>query len=245
MRSGTVPRPFRQFAPKPGQHGSRRWRQHRRAERTAEARHLRRVRQAHHEAARQVIGWAVEQRVGTLTVGDPRGVLDLDAGRIHNQRTRDWRPGQLIAMLRDKAEAAGITLHLVDERGTPSTCPSCRRRVPKPAGRVFACPHCGLEGHRDLVAAASVAARGAGGGIIPPVPVGAGVTHRRAGRHLPGVHPARRDPRRRPPPSRPPAPGHLAGTGPPRTPPGGRGVARSDARNPQAHPGAHPRRTYG
>jgi IS605 OrfB family transposase len=179
-------------APKPGQRGSRRWRQHRRAERKAEARHLRRVRQAHHEAARQVIDWAIEQQVGTLAVGDPRGVLDLDAGRIHNQRTRDWRPGQLITVLRDKAEAAGITLHLVDERGTSSTCPSCRRRVPKPAGRVFACPHCGLEGHRDLVAAASIAARGPGGGTIPPVPSGAGVTHRRAGRHLPGVHPARR-----------------------------------------------------
>jgi putative transposase len=232
-------------APRPGQRGSRRWRQHRRAARTAEARHLRRVRQAHHEAARQVIGWAVEHKVGTLAVGDPRGVLDLDAGRIHNQRTRDWRPGQLIAVLRDKAEAAGITLHLVDERGTSSTCPSCRRRVPKPAGRVFTCPHCGLEGHRDLVAAASIAARAPGGGTIPPVPSGIGVTHRRAGRHLPGVHPARRDPRRRPPSSRPAASGHLAGTGPPRTPPGGRGVARSDARNPQAHPGAHPRRTYG
>jgi hypothetical protein len=29
--------------------------------------------------------------MGTLVVGDPRGVLHLDAGRIHNQRTRDVR----------------------------------------------------------------------------------------------------------------------------------------------------------
>jgi transposase len=96
-------------APKPGQHGSRRWRRHQRRARDAEARHRRRVRQAQHEAATTVVSWAVEHRVGTLAVGDPRGVLNLKAGRRHNQRTRDWRVGHLIRALRDKAEAAGIT----------------------------------------------------------------------------------------------------------------------------------------
>ncbi|MDX6341100.1 MAG: putative transposase [Trebonia sp.] len=97
-------------APKPGQRGSRRWRKHRRAGRKAEARHARRVRQAQHEAARDVVTWAAGHKAGTLTVGDPRGVLDLKAGRRHNQRTRDWRPGRLISVLSDKAEAAGITV---------------------------------------------------------------------------------------------------------------------------------------
>ena len=46
-------------APKPGQKGSRRWRHYRRRQRLAEARHRRRVRQAQHEAAKAVIGWAV------------------------------------------------------------------------------------------------------------------------------------------------------------------------------------------
>jgi transposase len=208
---------------RPGQRGSRRWRQHRRRQRVVEARHARRVRQAQHEAAAAVIGWAAGQRIGTLAVGDPRGVLNLAAGRHHNQRARAWRVGHLIRALSDKARVAGIKVLLIDERGTSSTCPACARRVPKPAGRVFSCPHCGQEGHRDLVAAASIAARG-GGGIIP-VPSGAGITHRRAGAHLPGVHPARRDPRRRPPP-RPAATGPLAGTGPPRPASAGRGVAR-------------------
>ena len=224
-------------APGPGERGSRRWQQHRRSERTAEARHARRVRQARHEAAKDVIAWAVEHKIGTLAVGDPRGVLDLNSGRRHNQRVRDWRVGHLISALRDKATAAGITVHLADERGTSSTCPSCARRVPKPAGRNFRCPHCGHGGHRDLVAAASIAARGPGGGPIPATPHGAGITHRRAGTHLPGVHPARRDPRRRPS-SRPAPRGHLAGTGPPPAPPpdgsGTRGVARLTARNTQA-----------
>jgi IS605 OrfB family transposase len=228
-------------APKPGQRGSRRWRQHRRDQRKAGARHARRVRQAQHEAAKTVVSWAVERRAGTLAVGDPRGVLNLDAGRRHNQRTRDWRLGHLIRVLRDKAEAAGITVRLVDERGTSSTCPACSRRVPKPAGRNFRCPHCGHQGHRDLVAAANIAARNSGGGTIPAATEGAGITHRRAGTHLPGVHPARRDPRRRPP-SRPPAHGPLAGTGPPpRQPPHGESLAtQRGARK----PAGQPRRAY-
>ena len=182
-------------APKAGQKGSRRWRHYRRRQRLAEARHRRRVRQAQHEAAKTVITWAVARRVGTLAVGDPRGVLSLKAGRRHNQRTRDWRIGHLITALKDKAEAAGISLTVVNERGTSSTCPACHSRIPKPAGRVLACPGCQFTGHRDLSAAASIAAR-AGGGTTP-ASLPAGVTHRRAGAHLPGVAPSRRDPRRR------------------------------------------------
>jgi len=58
-------------APKPGQRGSRRWRQHRRRERAAEARHRRRVRQAQHEAAKAVVSWAVERRVGRSRSATP------------------------------------------------------------------------------------------------------------------------------------------------------------------------------
>ena len=183
-------------APKPRQRGSRRWRHYRRRQRIVEARHTRRVCQAQHEAARTVIGWAVARRIGSLAVGDPRGVLGIDAGRRHNRRTRNWRVGHLISTLRDKAEQAGIALTLVDERGTSSSCPACRARVPKPDGRVFCCARCGLAGHRDLIAAANIAGRAPGG--MTPAVTAAGVTHRRAGQYLPGVSPARRDPRRRP-----------------------------------------------
>jgi transposase len=94
-------------APKPGQKGSRRWRHYRRRQRLAEARHRRRVRQAQHEAAKTVIAWAVERRIGTLAVGDPRGVLSIKAGRRHNQRTRDWRIGHLIAAIKTRPRRRG------------------------------------------------------------------------------------------------------------------------------------------
>ena len=174
--------------------GSRRWRAHLDRQRAVQARHVRRMRQSRHKAATEVIRWALGERIGVLAVGDPRGVLDVAAGRRHNQRTRDWRVGHLIRALSDKAQVVGITVQLVDERGTSSTCPSCKRRVNKPRGRVFSCPYCEYTGHRDLIAAANIAAR-AGGGNIPLI--AAGITHRRAGAYLPGAHPSRRDPRRR------------------------------------------------
>jgi putative transposase len=183
-------------APSRGRRGSRRWRQYRRRARIVEARHRRRVRQTQHEAAKAVVSWAARRRIGTLRVGDPRDVLDIKAGRRHNLRLRQWRVGQAIRVLSDKAAAAGLAVELVDERGSSSTCPKCGRRIPKPAGRVLCCPHCRYLGHRDLVAAAIIATRSPGGGITTPVRTAEVVTHRRVGRHLPGAGRSRRDPRR-------------------------------------------------
>ena len=181
-------------APARGQRGSRRWRRFRARSRRMEARHRRRQAQARHEETKVVISWAVENQVGTLVVGDPVGVLDHDGGLRHNQRLRDWRPGAWKACLSDKATSAGMRVVFVDERGSSSTCPRCRRRVPKPSGRRFCCPHCGLVGHRDLVGAVNIAASYGGGGSLVSMPET--ITHRRGGRHLPGVGRSRRDPRR-------------------------------------------------
>ena len=163
--------------PAPGQRGSRRWRHLRARQRRAEAANGRRVRQAHHEAARTLVDWAIDQRVGTLVVGDPHGITTKDAGAVHNRRLRTWRRTHLMGAITDKATLAGITVERVDERGTSSTCPRCRHRVPKPSGRNFSCPHCGHVGHRDLVAAHNIAATR--GGTITTTQVV--VEHRRVG----------------------------------------------------------------
>jgi IS605 OrfB family transposase len=188
-------------APARGHTGSRRWKKYRRRSRTLQARHRRRLEQARHEAAKAVVSWAVEKRIGTLVVGDPRGLLDRDAGRRQNKAVRDWAVGALLRGLADKSQQAGIVVELVDERGTSSTCPACAARVAKPRGRVFSCRHCRFTGHRDLVGAANIAARSSGstGGSVGEPVTGAGApvtTHRRAGRHLPGAGRSRRDPRR-------------------------------------------------
>ena len=180
-------------SPAKGQAGSRRWRTFRARQKKTEARHLRRLDQARHEAAGAVISFAREHEIDTLVVGDPRALLFEDSGHRQNLAIREWRVGRLIGCLSDKAEVAGIEVVLVDERGTSSTCPRCLRRVTKPKGRNFFCPHCFLVAHRDLVGAANIASRDPRGGT--PVDLfGLTITHRRAGRHLPGR--TRRDPRR-------------------------------------------------
>jgi transposase len=60
-------------APKPGQRGSRRWRRHRARLQKVEARHRRRVHQVQHEAAGQVIAFAVQQRWGPCWWATPWG----------------------------------------------------------------------------------------------------------------------------------------------------------------------------
>jgi IS605 OrfB family transposase len=176
-------------APRPGQRGSRRWRRYRAQQRRLEARHRRHVHQSHHEAAKLVVDFAVGQRIGTLLVGDPKGITDQDVGQVQNLRLRQWRRTHLMQALRDKAEQAGIQVRLVDERGTSSTCPGCRRRTPKPRGRQLRCRHCGFQGHRDLVGASNIAGKTCGGNASAWFPVL--VEHRRA-----GTVPARRDRRR-------------------------------------------------
>jgi IS605 OrfB family transposase len=140
-----------------------------------------------------VIEHAVDRGIGTLIVGDPRGLLKVDAGVRQNHAVSNWRVGQWISTLEDKAEIAGITVQLVDERGTSSTCPRCHIKVPKRRGRNFTCPHCDLSAHRDVVGAANIAARSRSGGTSVD-PSGLTIVHRRAGRNLPGR--ARRDRRR-------------------------------------------------
>jgi IS605 OrfB family transposase len=176
-------------APKPGQCGSRRWRRHRARVRRAEDRYRRRVHQAQHQAATQVVAFAVQHQVGTLLIGDPKGITYRNAGRVQNLRLRRWRRTHLVQALRDKAEIAGVIVRLVDERGTSSTCPACQRRVPKPKGRQFRCSDCGLQGHRDLVGAHNIAAKAGGGQLSVDLPTL--IEHRRA-----GIVPARRDRRR-------------------------------------------------
>ena len=135
-------------APQPGTHGSRRHQRHQRRQRDAEARHRRRVRQAQHEAAKTVVGWAVEHRVGTLAVGDPRGVLNLQSGPASQQedpglagRAPHPRPEGQGRGRRDHRQArrrAGHVLHL--PLLFPAGAQARRPEFPLPALRARGAP---------------------------------------------------------------------------------------------------------
>jgi putative transposase len=128
---------------------SRRWKKLQRAKNRVSKRSERRVRDLRHKATRQVIDFCIEQRVGSLFIGNPRGVRSRDTGRHHNQRMSSWEYGKDIDYLGHKAKQARISCFTGSERGTSSRCPRCGHRH-KPKGRTWACRACGFVGHRDL-----------------------------------------------------------------------------------------------
>ena len=125
----------------------------------------------------------------------------LPAGRRHNLRLRQWQIGRLLQSSPTRPPWPGSPCSWSTNAAPPRPAPPADRRVPKPRGRTMSCPHCAFSGHRDLAAAASIATRTPGGGSTTPAAVVLPevVTHRRAGRHLPGAGRSRRDPRRPPP----------------------------------------------
>ncbi len=129
---------------------SRRWKKLQRAKNKVSRRAERRIRDMRHKATRQVINFCVENKVGTLFIGNPHGVRNRDNGRHHNQRMALWEYGKDIDYLSHKAKQSRILSFTGSERGTSSQCPRCGHKH-KPKGRVWHCKKCGFTGHRDLV----------------------------------------------------------------------------------------------
>jgi transposase len=98
--------------------------------RQAEARHRRRLRRAHHEAAGQVIDFTLANGVGTLIVGDPKGICEWDAGRRQNPRLLRWRRTHLLQALTDKAARHGI--RAASAAGCGVRAPAVEDQQPQP-----------------------------------------------------------------------------------------------------------------
>jgi len=113
--------------------------------------HLRVVRDMEHKISRAIVDVAVERQAGTLVVGDVRDIADKVAlGKKTNQKISQWSHGKIRSYLTYKAEAEGIQVELQDEAYTTQTCPQCGHRH-KPRGRVYRCPACRFQSHRDVV----------------------------------------------------------------------------------------------
>jgi Putative transposase DNA-binding domain len=111
---------------------------------------------AKHARARQVAGRIVATHGSSITVED---CSIATWARLWGKRIALFSPGMLVAALKDECEATGGRLF---RAGTRSTALSqhclCGARVPKTlAQRTHQCPHCGLRGDRDIVAAALAA----------------------------------------------------------------------------------------
>ena len=159
------------------QKNSLQWRRLQRRKNRFLAQQKRRVRDIEHKVSRAVVDSAVEQQVGTLALGDVR---DIANGKRLNpksqQKVSNWSHGKVRAYLTYKAEAAGITVELVDEAHTTQTCPNHCGERHKPQGRLFRCPVCGFVSHRDVVGAANTRSvsrhrHGVLGKIKPPADI--------------------------------------------------------------------------
>jgi putative transposase len=138
------------------QKGSRSWRRLQRRKVRFLARQRRRARDMEHKASRAVVQWATERQVSTLVIGDVRDVAD---GKRLNTKSQQkiglWSHGRQRQYITYKAEAAGIAVMLVAEAYTSQTCPKCLN-CHKPKGRVYRCPACGWQAHRDGVGCANL-----------------------------------------------------------------------------------------
>jgi putative transposase len=131
---------------------SRRWRKLQAARGRITARKRRQIRDLRHKGTRAVIALCQQQGVGSLFIGNPRGVRNRTSGRHHNQRMSQWEYGQDMAYLAYKSKQAHIESFTGSERGTSSQCPACGYKQ-KVKGRVWRCRNkaCSFVGHRDVV----------------------------------------------------------------------------------------------
>jgi len=158
--------------------GSCSWKRLQRRKSRFLAKQKRRARDLEHKISRAVVTWATERQVGTLVIGDVRDVAD--GKRMHTksqQKIGLWSHGRQRRYITYKAEAAGITVGLVEEAYTSQTCPGtlpdgtgCLHCY-KPKGRVYRCPACGFTAHRDAVGCANLLSQhftGEPGHVRPP-----------------------------------------------------------------------------
>ena len=139
--------------------GSRRHQRLVRAKARMKAKHQRVMRDLEHKISRAVVETAVDQKAGTLVLGDVRDVADgVDCGPVHNQRMSQWDHGKIRQYIEYKAEGEGIAVKLEDEAYTSQTCPHCGHRH-KPKGRRYCCPACGFQAHRDVVGQVNILSR--------------------------------------------------------------------------------------
>jgi putative transposase len=100
----------------------------------------------------------IEQGVNDITVGDLKGIRNSGSKgkKVNTMINNFWSHEYIIDRLTTTAENYGITVTLVDERGTSSICPKCGCTSITKRGRLFKCKNCGIEAHRDAVGATNI-----------------------------------------------------------------------------------------
>ena len=151
--------------------GSRRFKRLVRTKSRMKAKHNRVIRDIEHKVSRAIVDVALERQANTLVVGDIKDIAEgVELGKKTNQKISGWNHGKIRKLVEYKAAAEGMAVVLVNEANTSKTCPNCAYRH-KPKGRVYRCPSCGFQSHRDVVGQInilSVFKHGEAGKIVAP-----------------------------------------------------------------------------
>jgi putative transposase len=141
--------------------GSRRHTRLKRQKARSSAKLYRQQRNHLHQASRKLLDFAVAENVSHLAIGDVRDIADgVDKGARANQKISQWPHGQFVGYVTYKARQQGIAVRQIDEAYSSRTCSRCGHvRHSTPRGRVFACPGCGVQCHRDANGAANIVSK--------------------------------------------------------------------------------------
>ncbi len=141
--------------------GSRHWKRLKRQKARASAKLYCQQRNHLHQASRKLVDFAIAQGIKHLTIGDVRDIADgVDKGARANQKISQWPHGQFMGYVIYKARRQGIAVSQIDEAYSSRACSHCAHvRHTTPRGRVFKCPGCGVQCHRDANGAANIVSK--------------------------------------------------------------------------------------
>ncbi|AJG41572.1 transposase [Thermotoga sp. RQ7] len=146
--------------------GSRRYRKLVRAKRRLLGKIQNQIKDILHKYTTHFVGWCLSLGVGTIAIGDLRGIRDrVDYSTKVNQKIHQWLFRKISDLIKTKAEALGIEVVFVDESYTSQTCPVCGKRH-KTSTRNFRCLGCGFEWHRDAVGALNIKRKYTGESLV-------------------------------------------------------------------------------
>lgn len=131
--------------------GSRRHKRLCRTRTSLKGKHKQVMRDIEHKISKAIVDVAVERKADTIAMGDVRNAANgVDLSKQANQKISQWDHGKIRKYVEYKAEAEGIRVVPTNEHYTTQTCPNCSERH-KPKGRVYLCPACAFQSHRDVV----------------------------------------------------------------------------------------------
>jgi putative transposase len=119
--------------------------------------HARRSQYQNHVVSKTIVDYA-KKHSRAIALEKLSGVRGKGSKiRSYSERNQ-WAFAQLASFIQYKARLAGVTIVEVDPAYTSQTCSRCGN-IHKPNGKLFSCPACGHEDHRDANASFNIAKR--------------------------------------------------------------------------------------